>query len=115
MLTYAARLPSKQRIDTVKMIKEGFRKDMDELDPDVRRELLEKAQSSLGYLKIVTPKRVTDKADEPSRFTGGTQRPGRAVSNWTGSNMDPDSVKRHFNGLKRAGFKGNKDVVGPMF
>jgi hypothetical protein len=29
--------------------------------------------------------------------------------------MDPDSVKRHYDGLKRAGFKNNRDVNGPLF
>ena len=36
----------------------------------------------------------------------------RPVSNWTGSNMDPDSVKRHWHTLKRAGFKNHQHVQG---
>ncbi len=117
MLKYAKRMPAKKKVETLALIKDGFRQNMDEMDPEARRAQLEKAQSSLGYLKIVTPKFSSDKSNDgsSSKFASGTHRPGRAVSNWTGSNMDPDSVSRHHNTLKRAGFKGNRDVIGPLF
>ena len=74
------------------------------------------ANSALGYLKIVTPKSSHGKKQEgkttvtfgESKYTDN----GKAVSNWTGKNMDPDSVKRHQNTLKRAGFKNNSDAKG---
>ena len=39
----------------------------------------------------------------------------KAVSNWTGKNMDPDAVARHYAGLKRAGFKDNTHAKGGFF
>ena len=32
---------------------------------------------------------------------------GGVVSNWSGNNLDPCSVKRHYAGLRRAGFVNN--------
>ncbi len=99
-------------------------------------ELLSKANSSLGYIKMITPKKFND---GQSGFTkigmklilsyscslltslcnvmccavfGDATKATRAVTNWTGRNMDPDSVKRHHASLRRAGFKGNADAKG---
>jgi hypothetical protein len=45
---------------------------------------------------------------------GGTLRDanGRVVSNWSGKNMDPDSIKRHKQQLNRAGFVNNGHAKG---
>jgi hypothetical protein len=37
---------------------------------------------------------------------------GRVVSNWDGNNLDPESVKRHRQQLKRAGFVNNQHAKG---
>jgi len=34
------------------------------------------------------------------------------TTNWDGNNMDPCSMKRHFGGLKRAGFQNNSHAKG---
>lgn len=34
------------------------------------------------------------------------------VTNWHGSNLDPDSVSRHNRSLKRAGFQNNRHAKG---
>jgi hypothetical protein len=108
-----------KRSDTIKTIKKEFRLYKNETNIETINELLVKANSSLGYLKIITPKNRTfskqtehfnikfgDKDNSPSR---------KAVSNWHGSNMDPDQVKRHYNGLKRAGFTDNASVNKGLF
>ena len=77
---------------------------------------LKSAYSSLAYLKMVTPKYSHNEKDVGvTRIRIGTElgdKPNRVISNWSGSNMDPDSVKRHYRQLNRAGFKSNRDVKG---
>lgn len=36
----------------------------------------------------------------------------KAVSNWHGGNLDPDSVSKHQHLLKRAGYKSHSDAKG---
>ena len=87
------------------------------MDPDRVQELIKKANSTIGYLKIITPRTSRRKDDVQQGATtivfgeGGKLGP-KAVTNWHGGNMDPDSVKRHYQGLKRAGFKSNADAKG---
>lgn len=102
------------------------------------RALLEKASSTLGYLKMVTPRRRTGGADAAAadettaaaaeerdgrvrivykngegRIDGGAEARERArYTNWTGSNMDPDSVARHQHQLGRMGFRDNAHAKG---
>lgn len=78
--------------------------------------LLEQAQSSLGYLKMVTPKQPRSQAGV-TRIVFGEHdgKVSKAVSNWSGKNLDPDSVKRHYNSLKRAGFRDNTHAKGGLF
>lgn len=101
--------------------------------------LLEQASSTLGYLKMVTPKRrVGTAADtssgesEEGEATGGRtylvykdgegrvseeamRREKAAYSNWDGSNMDPDNVRRHQHQLSRMGFRDNTHAKGGIF
>lgn len=112
---------------------------MIENDDEKIKKLIDKAKSSLGYLKIVTPKisnRSTNgqsgvtkivMGDEDDKFTQGKLHKNilgmanknvyagstrKAYSNWTGANMDPDSTARHYRSLRRAGFKDNADAKG---
>ena len=91
---------------------------------DELKTLVEKAASTLGYLKIITPrskqsekqtgsvKIVYEVADGSKRSRTGQTPVHKVMSNWTGSNMDPDQVSRHNRSLKRAGFKNNSDAKG---
>lgn len=85
-------------------------------DPKEIQTLLEKANSSLGYLKIITPRSAQSKPQTGKTTIvfgeGDNFIPGRAVTNWTGKNMDPDSVRRHNHQLNRAGFKNNAHMKG---
>lgn len=42
----------------------------------------------------------------------GTLRDKAKYTNWDGGNPDPDSVARHYHGLKRAGFRDNAHAKG---
>lgn len=111
----AMRLPGPKRAESLAKIREEFRRNASEHDSTRIEELLKHANSTLGYLKIVTPKRVTEQAGRTTIVFGDPSRPTKAVSNWTGSNMDPDSVSRHFQSLKRAGFSNNFSVNRGLF
>lgn len=113
LLKLAHNLPRDKRTTSIQRIKEEFRKNSSETNSNTIAELLKYAQSTLGYLKIVTPKRLTNQTGHSKVIFGSQSKlDGKAISNWTGSNMDPDAVKRHYNGLKRAGFKNNQDMKG---
>jgi hypothetical protein len=115
LLKMARKLPdSKRRDATYNDIKSEFRRNHDEVDPLRIEEMLLKAQSSLGYLKIVTPKiRTAGQAGITKIVYGSSDgKVSKAVSNWTGNNLDPDQVKRHYRSLNRAGFKNNADAKG---
>lgn len=93
------------------------------------QKLLESARNSLGYLRMVTPRRP-DRGSSESSDGGGRYRivykdgqavvdgenepmAGRkAVSNWHGGNLDPDSVTRHKSQLSRMGFRDNAHAKG---
>lgn len=115
LLKLARNLPAAKRVDTIEQIKGGFRDGKNISDPDEIHAMLERARSTIGYLKIVTPRSPATHVQTGKTKTvfgeEGYQR-GRAVSNWTGNNMDPDSVKRHQQNLSRAGFKNNAHMKG---
>lgn len=121
LLRMCKALPTLQnkRSDTIKTIKNEFRLNKNETNIEKINELLVKANSSLGYLKIITPKNrsfLKQREHINIKFGDIDNSPARkAVSNWHGSNMDPDQVKRHYNGLKRAGFKDNASVNKGLF
>jgi hypothetical protein len=123
--------PEVKKRETILLIRKEFRLNAAEEDAGRVATLLEKASSSLGYLKIITPRTaVHDKQAGHTRIVfggaGGTGtevvngvgtggKKTKATSNWTGRNPDPDQVARHYAGLKRAGFTDNKSVVGSLF
>jgi hypothetical protein len=87
---------------------------------------LQQARDRLAFLRMTMPKtRARGETHEGGRWIykdgkrlaceeGGTLRDanGRVVSNWSGKNMDPDSVKRHKQSLNRAGFVNNGHAKG---
>jgi hypothetical protein len=116
MLHYAKLLTeTQQKSQTIERIKVEFRKNMRETNKDKIGDLLAVAESKLGYLKIITPKRRSNQQGYTKMTfgdAGDVTSGGKAVSNWTGHNMDPDTVKRHYRGLKRAGYKNNSHAKG---
>lgn len=98
-------------------IRDCFRSSINERDPEKIKSLIFKAQSSLGYMKIVSPRRKSDGETGRTRIVYGDKAGSegtvrKAYSNWTGKNMDPDSVAKHYQLLNRAGFRDNKHAKG---
>lgn len=78
-------------------------------------------EDKVAFLRMQTPKvglsqtgrsRVVYRRDGTKDDGRGTPRDKARHTNWDGSNMDPDSVARHFHGLKRAGFTSNAHAKG---
>ena len=89
MLRYASRMSPDQRAKNTALIRAGFREGRGAGSEERVRELVEKAQSTLGYLKIVTPRRVSDGQTGVTRTVFGSTEPSatnprKAYSNWTG-------------------------------
>ena len=111
-----------QKADILKQIRDQFRTNIDQNDPEKINKLIQDANSSLSYLRIISPKIRSEKQDGFTKIVFSNNNNEnenktirKAVSNWTGKNMDPDSVSRHYAGLKRAGFKNNSHVKGGLF
>lgn len=116
-------LPEKEKAQAFNRMRDSFRKNASEVDPEKIATALKAANSSIGYVKMMTPKHL-QKSDSTDKPEGGITRiiigdkanNGRSpMSNWSGSNMDPDSVRRHERSLKRAGFDNNRHAKGPAF
>lgn len=88
-------------------------------------ECINTAMSKLGYLRMQTPKRASghrltnvevEKINKDSENKKNSGKPDsiktRPMSNWSGSNMDPDAIERHHRSLKRAGFRDNAHAKG---
>lgn len=118
MLKLCKKLPVSKQTDIRKQIQQAFRNNSNETNSKKIIELVSKAQSSLGYLKIITPK-STSNGEGYTKIVFNSAQSGKysvakAVSNWTGKNLDPDSVKKHYDTLKRMGYKNNQEPKGPM-
>lgn len=116
LLRYAKNLTETQnKTQVITRIKTEFRKHRTETKTETIEKLIKDAESSLGYLKIITPRRPNNNQQGVTRIVFGdadAKKEGRAMSNWTGKNLDPDSVKKHYHQLKRAGFKNNSHAKG---
>eukprot|EP00587_Corethron_hystrix_P010367 CAMPEP_0113307436 /NCGR_PEP_ID=MMETSP0010_2-20120614/6281_1 /TAXON_ID=216773 ORGANISM="Corethron hystrix, Strain 308" /NCGR_SAMPLE_ID=MMETSP0010_2 /ASSEMBLY_ACC=CAM_ASM_000155 /LENGTH=135 /DNA_ID=CAMNT_0000162289 /DNA_START=44 /DNA_END=451 /DNA_ORIENTATION=+ /assembly_acc=CAM_ASM_000155 len=115
------RLPSpKDRADALRDLRAGYRTHLD-VAPAERDSLLLEAEKKMAYLRMITPKdRTRDGPQQGSvRYVyaregeGGNGTVRRApVSNWHGSNLDPESVKRHHQLLRRGGWRDNAHAKG---
>eukprot|EP00980_Cylindrotheca_fusiformis_P008571 scaffold1820_cov129-Cylindrotheca_fusiformis.AAC.12 len=112
------RLPEKEIEKGWEELRTSFRTPLREPIED----RLKEADKRMGFLRMITPK------DKPAK--GGTwvyrngklvegqssgsriDMNGRVVSNFDGKNLDPCSVKRHNQQLKRAGFLNNQHAKG---
>jgi hypothetical protein len=88
------------------------------------------AQSTIGYLRMVTPR--VGRGLGPEEPKGGrtriVYRDGEAIlegeagklerarySTWHGGNLDPDAVARHQSHLQKLGFMNNLHAKGGAF
>lgn len=84
LLKFASRLPKDKKADSVSRIRQEFRQHSAVHDANRIEELLKHAQSTLGYLKIVTPRRSYEQQGATKVVFGDPTAPQKAVSNWTG-------------------------------
>ncbi|RYG68729.1 LYR motif-containing protein [archaeon] len=84
LLKFARRLPKDKRADSIDRIRNEFRQHSNVHDAKRIEELLKHAQSTLGYLKIVTPRRSYEQQGVTKVVFGDLSAPKKAVSNWTG-------------------------------
>jgi hypothetical protein len=124
LLMQASRLPQAESAAAVSAIREGFRSHAGENEEQVGT-LLQEAQSRLSFIKMVTPRHSRVEQSAPKKVlymddgkavegSQGHRRSRAAHSNWSGSNLDPDSVKTHQRSLDRAGFGSHAQVHGPQ-
>jgi hypothetical protein len=118
----------------VAQVKESFRRPLDHdssrsasmSSSSLLAERLQEAESRLSVLRMTTnhrPRRSSSggvggkwvyKDGQRLSAENGTLRDsgGRVVSSFDGKNLDPESVKRHQQQLKRAGFVNNAHAKG---
>lgn len=113
------RLPEKQVSKAQTQLRKDFRRSSRQGETTSDR--MQRAGEQIAYLRIITPK------ERPSNQSGrwiykdgekieggqGSSMVGNRVhTNWDGKNLDPCSVKRHTQSLKRAGFRNNLHAKG---
>jgi len=128
LLHLSKQLPSaSKRPEAVTLVRDRFRAHAAEIGQAKLGKLMAEAESRLGFLKMMTPRSAHrgggvggstrilyhggEKIDAGKAGDLGKAEKAR-WSNWTGSNMDPDSVAKHKNLLGRAGFTDNLHAKG---
>jgi hypothetical protein len=115
-----SRLPEARQSSSRKELREGFRKPL--ASGESLEDRIKVAEERVSFLRILTPKGGPNNQSgrwiyrDGKRVEGETATKrdanGRIVSNWDGKNLDPESVKRHNQQLKRAGFLNNAHAKG---
>eukprot|EP00814_Leptocylindrus_danicus_P022646 CAMPEP_0116048858 /NCGR_PEP_ID=MMETSP0321-20121206/29828_1 /TAXON_ID=163516 /ORGANISM="Leptocylindrus danicus var. danicus, Strain B650" /LENGTH=111 /DNA_ID=CAMNT_0003531191 /DNA_START=170 /DNA_END=505 /DNA_ORIENTATION=- len=109
----------------MKQLRDGFVRNRDAPESDVPS-LLKEADTKAAFLRVTTPRSAHRNRGSQSGTTtwvyrqgGEVQEGGKSsvvekarVSNWSGNNFDPCSLKRHQAGLRRAGFMNNAHAKG---
>jgi len=125
LLGLIRRLPEpNKRINALEQLRSEFRGHSKASEFEIPN-LLKEAEQRAGFLRIITPKprkgggstrylyRKDGCVEVNGEGTKTTDIGGRRVhTNWDGKNLDPCSVKRHYYGLKKMGFKNNLHAKG---
>ena len=119
-------MPESKRRSALAELREGYRKNAAVPENEVKL-FIEEAGKKIAYLRIITPKRewtsgatsedgttrwVYSSSGKDEDGKGTVRKTSQVVSNWDGKNLDPCSVKRHNQQLKRAGFVNNLHAKG---
>ncbi len=131
LLKTVRQVPAKKRYEILAQIRTEFRSNSSETSAEKIGEMLKKAQSSLGYIKVISPRTRSGQSGTTKIVFGNNSSNGngdgsdggsssdlnkplknKPISNWTGSNIDPDSLARHNANLRRAGFRDNAHAKG---
>ena len=113
------RLPEKSQSKSLQELRASFRATI--ANGESLETRLAKADERISFLRILTPK--TKNLNQGGRWIykdgkrvdlgEATTRDGkRVVSSYDGKNLDPESVKRHNQQLRRAGFVNNTHAKG---
>ena len=113
------RLPEESQAMAQKQLRNDFRRS--NRPGETTSDRVQRAGEQIAYLRIVTPKErpsnqsgrwVYKDGERIKDGQGSSMAGGRVHSNWDGNNLDPCSVKRHNQSLKRAGFQNNLHAKG---
>ena len=115
-------LPESKQVASLSQLREGYRSNADAPEEDVQ-DLIKEAGKKIAFMRITTPKRRRTGQDGTTRWvyqsggekqegTGSTRVSSKVHTNWDGNNLDPCSVKRHSQHLKRMGFANNLHAKG---
>jgi hypothetical protein len=113
------RLTENQRPKAQTQLRNEFRRASRQGETTIDR--MQRAGEQIAYLRIITPKeRPSNQSGrwiykDGERIEGGqgsSMVGNRVHTNWDGNNLDPCSVNRHRQSLKRAGFQNNLHAKG---
>eukprot|EP01012_Entosiphon_sulcatum_P017167 TRINITY_DN21980_c0_g1_i1.p1 TRINITY_DN21980_c0_g1~~TRINITY_DN21980_c0_g1_i1.p1 ORF type:complete len:146 (+),score=28.44 TRINITY_DN21980_c0_g1_i1:48-440(+) len=111
LLRQCHRLPEGQASPSLREVVDTFRKHRGADPSDVQR-LLERGNSRLSFLNMVTPRRRSGSGGSTTYVLRNGRLvevqpeevaplPDKAISNWTGKNVDPENISRHRNLVAR--------------
>jgi hypothetical protein len=84
MIKLAKRLPDPKRNKTIIQIKNEFRRNAEVNNPLEIESIFKKAEGTIGYLKMITPKGRNQSEPFHKVYGSGNQHSSRkAISNWT--------------------------------
>lgn len=114
------KLPESQLQQGLEELRSSFRLPLGQDESLDKR--LEDADKRESFLRMITPKEKSSNQSGVWVYKDGKRLEGHAStrmdangkvhSNWDGKNLDPCSVKRHNQQLKRAGFVNNSHAKG---
>lgn len=127
MIRLVQQLPQSKKASARTELRTSFRQPIG--SEESLEDRLRVAGEKIAFLRIVTPKKRPSGGQQQQQQrqstrryvyrngkvvegTGETLENGRVVSNWDGNNLDPCSVKRHKQQLRRAGFANNLHAKG---
>ena len=123
LIRLVRRLPEPNKQSAWKELRESYRNNAHESSTETITHLIEEAGKKIAFLRIITPKSraaaqtgetrwVYKRGGDKEHGDASARKTGQVVSNFDGSNLDPCSVKRHNNHLKRMGFVNNLHAKG---
>lgn len=120
LLRVARTMPESQRVGVLAQARSELSFFRDVTDANEISRLVKVFEDKVAFARMTSPKRsVAAKArtrivygKNGQKLEVGTPRDKAKYTNWDGANPDPDSVSRHYHGLRRAGFKDNAHAKG---
>lgn len=108
--------PDKRAVGLVEL-RESFRASAQESDPAIIEQLVQKGNSRLAFLRMITPAAREERGGHAGTYVvrdgalhegRGTALGSSAVSGFTGTNIDPEQYARHQRLVERQHFGGRR-------